>query len=178
MTAVSKAWLSHSQSQVYPTPSWPQLAQRFSQIFSLTLNRYDVHIHPRITVIHTWFRKWYYSCSIVLFLLRCVHKYQELKSLKKKKKHETQISNPIWAWKLQRMWLEKSWLILGGNWMMPSVGLSGLPLSNMCLTLPMLQGYFRPKHKDAKIFVNHLKPVLLVFIRKLSLSTIRWVPIC
>ena len=27
-----------------------------------------------------------------------------------------------------------------------------------------------PKHKDAKIYVNHLNPVMLVFIRKLSLN--------
>ena len=26
-------------------------------------------------------------------------------------------------------------------------------------------GYFSPKHKDAKISVNHLNPVMLVFIR-------------
>ena len=26
-------------------------------------------------------------------------------------------------------------------------------------------GYFRTKHKDAKMFENHLKPVVLVFIR-------------
>ena len=26
-------------------------------------------------------------------------------------------------------------------------------------------GYFLPKHKDAKIFENHLNPVMLVFIR-------------
>ena len=29
------------------------------------------------------------------------------------------------------------------------------------------------KHKDANIFENHLNPVMLVFIRKLSLSTLR-----
>ena len=34
------------------------------------------------------------------------------------------------------------------------------------------------KHKDAKIFVNHLNPVMLVFIGQLSLSTLRGVPIC
>ena len=28
------------------------------------------------------------------------------------------------------------------------------------------------KHKSAKIFENHLNPILLVFIRKLSLSTL------
>ena len=32
------------------------------------------------------------------------------------------------------------------------------------------------KHKDAKIFGNQLNPVMLVFIGKLSLSIIRWVP--
>ena len=37
---------------------------------------------------------------------------------------------------------------------------------------------FCPEHKDAKIFENHLKPVMLVFIGKLSLNTLRWVPIC
>ena len=35
-----------------------------------------------------------------------------------------------------------------------------------------------PKHKDPKIFENHLNPVILVFIGKLSLSTPRWVPTC
>ena len=34
------------------------------------------------------------------------------------------------------------------------------------------------KPKDAKIFENHLNPVMLVFIGKLSRSTLRWVPIC
>ena len=33
-------------------------------------------------------------------------------------------------------------------------------------------------HKNAKIFENHLNPVMLVFIGKLSPSTHRWVPIC
>ena len=37
-------------------------------------------------------------------------------------------------------------------------------------------GYFHPKHKDATIFENHLNPVILVFIGKLSMSTVRWVP--
>ena len=46
------------------------------------------------------------------------------------------------------------------------------------LTLPMLTLYIRPMHKNAKIFENHLNPVMLVFIWKLSLSTLRWVPIC
>ena len=39
-------------------------------------------------------------------------------------------------------------------------------------------GYFCPKHKDEKIFENHLNPVMLVFIGKLSPSTLRWVPMC
>ena len=39
------------------------------------------------------------------------------------------------------------------------------------------QGYFSPKLNDANIFENHLNPVMLVFIRKLSLSTFKWVPI-
>ena len=39
-------------------------------------------------------------------------------------------------------------------------------------------GYFCPKHKDAKIFEKHLNPVMLVLIRKPSLSTLGWVPIC
>ena len=38
--------------------------------------------------------------------------------------------------------------------------------------------YFHPKHKDTKIFENHLYPVMLVFIRKLSPSSFRWVPMC
>ena len=38
--------------------------------------------------------------------------------------------------------------------------------------------YFYPKPKDAKIFENHLNPVILVFIWKLSLSSLIWVPIC
>ena len=33
-------------------------------------------------------------------------------------------------------------------------------------------------HKDAKFFENHPNPVLLVFIEKFSLSTLRWVPMC
>ena len=37
----------------------------------------------------------------------------------------------------------------------------------------MLKGYFCPKHKDSKIFENHLNPVMLVFIGLLSLSTMR-----
>ena len=39
------------------------------------------------------------------------------------------------------------------------------------LTLPLLS-YFRPKHNHAKIFENHPNPVMLVFIRELSLSTL------
>ena len=39
-------------------------------------------------------------------------------------------------------------------------------------------GYFHPKHTNAKIVEKHLNPVILVLIRKLSLSTLRWVPIC
>ena len=40
--------------------------------------------------------------------------------------------------------------------------------------LPVTQcwSYFRPKHKDTKIFENHLNHVMLVFIRKLSLRTL------
>ena len=37
-------------------------------------------------------------------------------------------------------------------------------------------GYFHPQHKDAKNFENYLDPALLVFIGKLSLSSLRWVP--
>ena len=33
-------------------------------------------------------------------------------------------------------------------------------------------------HKDAKIFENHLNSVMLLLIGKLSLSTLRWVPVC
>ena len=39
-------------------------------------------------------------------------------------------------------------------------------------------GYFRPKHYDAKIFEKHVNPVMLLFIGKLSMSTLRWVPTC
>ena len=39
-------------------------------------------------------------------------------------------------------------------------------------------GYFRPKNKDAKTFKNHLNPVIFIFIGLLSLSTLRWVPMC
>ena len=39
-------------------------------------------------------------------------------------------------------------------------------------------GYFRPKHKNANYFENHQNPVMLVFIGKLLMSTLRWVPIC
>ena len=39
-------------------------------------------------------------------------------------------------------------------------------------------GYSCPKYKDTKVFDNHQNPVMLVFIGKLSLSTLRWVPIC
>ena len=37
---------------------------------------------------------------------------------------------------------------------------------------------FSTKHYDVKIFENHLNPVLLVFIGKHSLSTLRCEPIC
>ena len=33
--------------------------------------------------------------------------------------------------------------------------------------------YFSPKHKEAKIFENHLNPVMLVFIGQLLMSTLR-----
>ena len=36
-------------------------------------------------------------------------------------------------------------------------------------------GYFRPKHNDTKMFENNLNHVMLVFIGKLSPSTLRWV---
>ena len=39
--------------------------------------------------------------------------------------------------------------------------------------LHIVGGYFCPKYKDAKIFENYLNPVMLVFIGKLSLSTLR-----
>ena len=45
---------------------------------------------------------------------------------------------------------------------------------HVSLALPMLR-YFCLKHKDPKIFENHLNPVMLEFIRKVFLSTIRWV---
>ena len=32
--------------------------------------------------------------------------------------------------------------------------------------------------EDTEIFENHLNPVMLVFIGKLLLSTLRWVPMC
>ena len=45
--------------------------------------------------------------------------------------------------------------------------------------LPFLcWGYFHPKHVAAKSLENHLNPVMLVFIRWLSLSHLRWVPMC
>ena len=44
------------------------------------------------------------------------------------------------------------------------------------LTLTLLR-LFRPKYKNAKISENHRNPVMLVFIRKLSLSPLIWVPI-
>ena len=47
----------------------------------------------------------------------------------------------------------------------------------ICLTLPMLR-LLSFQHKNSKIFENHLNPVILVLIWKLSLSTLRWVPIC
>ena len=37
---------------------------------------------------------------------------------------------------------------------------------------------FQPEHKETKIFEKHLNPIMLVFIGKLSLSTLRWVWIC
>ena len=40
------------------------------------------------------------------------------------------------------------------------------------LTLPMLR-LLLSKHKHPKIFKNHLNPVILVFIRTVSLSTLR-----
>ena len=46
------------------------------------------------------------------------------------------------------------------------------------LTFPMLKLYFHPKHKDAKIKKKHIIPVMLLFIGKLLLSTLRWVPMC
>ena len=45
------------------------------------------------------------------------------------------------------------------------------------LTLSMLR-LLRLKAKNSNIFKNHLNPVMLVFIGKLSLSTNIWVPIC
>ena len=64
---------------------------------------------------------------------------------------------------------------------------SSLPCNSVALKPTTLQGryypfqcwgHFRPKHKDAKIFESHLNLVMFVLIVKLSLSTLRWVPIC
>ena len=49
---------------------------------------------------------------------------------------------------------------------------------NLILWPVQCWGYFCPKHKDAKIFENHLNPVMLVFIEKLLLGTNKWVPMC
>ena len=38
--------------------------------------------------------------------------------------------------------------------------------------------YFHQRHKNTEFFENLLNPVMLVFIGKLLLSPIRWVPIC
>ena len=46
------------------------------------------------------------------------------------------------------------------------------------LTRTMLRLNFCEKRKDAKIFEKHRNPVMLVLIRQLSLSTLRWVPMC
>ena len=35
------------------------------------------------------------------------------------------------------------------------------------------EAIFIKRHKDAKVFANHLNPVMLVSMRKLSLSTLR-----
>ena len=35
------------------------------------------------------------------------------------------------------------------------------------------EGYFHPKHKDGKISEKHRNPIMLVFIAKLSQSTLR-----
>ena len=45
------------------------------------------------------------------------------------------------------------------------------------LTLTMW-GYFCPKPKNVKILKKHLNHDMLVFIRKLSLSTLKWIPMC
>ena len=47
----------------------------------------------------------------------------------------------------------------------------------MLLTPPVLR-LLSSKVQKRKIFEIHLNPVSLVFIEKLSLSTLRWVPIC
>ena len=50
-------------------------------------------------------------------------------------------------------------------------------LIHLILTLLMLRLH-SSMHKKAKICENHLYPVMLVFIGKHSLSTLRWIPIC
>ena len=45
------------------------------------------------------------------------------------------------------------------------------------LTLPMLR-LFCPKQKNTRFLKKHWNPVILLFIWKLSPSTLRWVPIC
>ena len=45
------------------------------------------------------------------------------------------------------------------------------------LTLSMLR-LLLSKAQKLKVFENHLNPIILVFIKKLSSSTLRWVPIC
>ena len=46
-------------------------------------------------------------------------------------------------------------------------------LTEAALTLPIFKGYFGLKDKNAKIFENYLNPVMLVFIRLLSLNSLR-----
>ena len=45
------------------------------------------------------------------------------------------------------------------------------------LTLAMLRLCKGPKHKEGKIYENHLIPVMLVVIEKLALSSHRWVSV-
>ena len=53
------------------------------------------------------------------------------------------------------------------------LGCGSGPILTSILKPSNASGYFHPKYNHAKIFENHLNPVMLVFTGQLSLSTLR-----
>ena len=119
----------------------------------------------------TWL--WQTSCRLVQELNVCTVLYCIWKGIEK-----MYPSGPYRFAKKMRQNIHKEQPLLVVVWCLLPLLVSIWPY-NCCFHWPFpCRGYFRPKHKDANTFENHISPVMLVFIGKLLQSTLWWVPIC